>query len=69
MENTRQIKNKVLSAKRMIIPSVLAIVIMHLLIVFNTFRINEMGNMIAETTQRNFRFGNMANGFRRRPMR
>ena len=63
MDDARTVHTKVISAKRMIIPSVLAIVIMHLLIVFNTFRINEMGNMIAEATQRNFRFGNMANGF------
>ena len=38
MENTRAISHKVLSAKRMIIPSVLAILVMHLLIVYNTIR-------------------------------
>lgn len=63
MENTRQIKNKVLSAKRMIIPSVLAILVMHLLIVFNTIRINDMGNVIAEVTKRNFQLSGISNSF------
>ena len=63
MEHTRTVHKRVISAKRMIIPSVIVILLMHLLIVFNTFRINDMGNMIAETTQRNFQLGGMSNTF------
>ena len=63
MENTRAVSHKVLSAKRMIIPSVLAILVMHLLIVYNTIRINDMGNVIAEVTQRSFQLGGISNSF------
>lgn len=63
MEAMKTVHKRALSAKRMIIPSVIAILLMHLLIVVNTFRINDMGNVIAETTQRNFQLGGMSNSF------
>ena len=63
MEAKKTVTKKALSAKRMIIPSVIAILLMHLLIVLNTFRINDMGNVISEATQRNFQLSGMSNSF------
>lgn len=52
MENTNNRKKPAISAKRMIIPAVIAMLIMHALIVFNTVRINNMGQVISQFTQR-----------------
>lgn len=60
-ENRR--KRTAISAKRMIIPSVIAMLIMHALIVMNTMRINSMGEIIAQATQRNFALAGISNGF------
>lgn len=63
-ENKENRKSKrMISAKRMIIPSVIAMLIMHALIVLNTVRINNMGQVIAEATQRNFALAGMSNGY------
>ena len=63
MRKTTGISKTALSAKHMIIPTVIIIILMHALIVLNTFRINNMGNVIAEETQRNFRLGAISNSF------
>jgi len=47
----------------MIIPAVIAILVMHVLIILNTVRINDMGGVIASVTQRNFQLGGMSNSF------
>ena len=62
MENTNNRKKPAISAKRMIIPAVIAMLIMHALIVFNTVRINNMGQVISQYTQRNFALAGMSNG-------
>jgi len=63
MDTVKEKRRKVISAKRMIIPAVIAILLMHALIVFNTVRINDMGSVIAEVTQRNFQLGGMSAGY------
>ncbi len=62
MENTNNRKKPAISAKRMIIPAVIAMLIMHALIVFNTVRINNMGQVISQFTQRNFALSGMSSG-------
>ena len=47
----------------MIIPSVLVMLLMHVLIIFNTVRINDMGGVIAAVTQRNFQLGGLSTGY------
>lgn len=63
MENENRKKKRVISAKRMIIPSVIAMLIMHALIVYNTMRINDMGTVISAATQRNFTLAGISNGY------
>ena len=62
MENKNIRKKSGISAKRMIIPAVIAMLLMHALIVFNTVRINNMGQVISQYTQRNFALASMSNG-------
>ena len=47
----------------MIIPSVIAMLLMHVLIIFNTMRINDMGGVIADVTQRNFQLGGLSTDY------
>ena len=47
----------------MIIPSVLVMLLMHVLIIFNTVRINDMGGVIAAVTQRNFQLGGLSTDY------
>ena len=47
----------------MIIPTVVAILLMHVLIIFNTMRINDMGGVIADVTQRNFQLGGLSTDY------
>ena len=63
MENGRTSQKKTLSAKRMIIPATIAMLLMHLLIVLNTVRINDMGSLIAEATQRSFQLSGISSGY------
>ena len=63
MENGRTNQKKTLSAKRMIIPATIAMLLMHLLIILNTVRINDMGSLIAEATQRSFQLSGISSGY------
>lgn len=62
----RAIKNRRkngVSAKSIIIPAVVIILIMHAVIIANTIRINHMGQRISQTTQGNFTYTQTAKVF------
>ena len=56
-------RRKTLSAKGIVIPAVIVIMLMHLLLVLNTVRLNRVGQIISEATQTNFMISGISNGF------
>lgn len=64
MKNSRPSKRSIaLSAKSIVIPAVIVIMLMHVLLVYNTIRLNRIGQMVSQATQNNFIAAGMSNGF------
>ena len=64
-KNTETRRGKVLSAKRLIVPITAAILLMQVLILFNTVHIRNLNAYIADATQRNFAITAATNGLSR----
>ncbi len=58
--NSKKKKSAGLSAKNLIIPTVVVILILHVLIIGNTVRINHAGQRVSQTTGYSFSFAQMA---------
>lgn len=62
-DNDRRNNKRAISAKGVIIPSILVILFFDLLIIYITFLINRTGKEISEMTQKNFVFSEMSGNF------